>query len=83
MMIHSEKIKLKEVHNGFSERDIHSKAILNQDRDAFLKYKIQRQRTSRIDENAADMTKFRTEVLELKSEVAEIKNLLLKLINKE
>lgn len=82
-MMASEKIKLKEVHNGFSERDIHSKAILNQDRDALLKYKIQRQRTNKINESAADMTKFRIEISDIKMEVAEIKNLLLKLINKE
>lgn len=82
-MMNSEKIKLKEVHNGFSERDIHSKAILNRDRDALLKYKIQRQRSTKINENVADMAKFQSEVYELKSEVAEIKNLLLKLINKE
>ena len=37
-----EKLKMKEIVGGFTERDINSKALLNTDKDSFLKYKIQK-----------------------------------------
>lgn len=75
-----EKVKLKEVHNGFSERDIHSKAILNQDRNALLRYKIQKNRMSNVSSTSNEVQSLRTEFDEVKSEISEIKNLLQKII---
>lgn len=74
-----EIVKLKEVHNGFSERDIHSKAILSKDRDALLKYKIQKNRMNSLSSTAKDVESLRSEFLSLKEELSEIKNLLLKI----
>ncbi len=77
--MNSEKLKLKEVHNGFSERDIHSKAILNQDRSALLKYKIQRNRLDSAASTSNDLRAMREEFDELKTEITELKSLLQKI----
>lgn len=71
-----DKIKMKEVVGGFTERDINSKALLNTDMDSLLKYKIQKRRLS----SSMEMEKIKTDVNELKSELDEIKQLLLTLV---
>ncbi len=74
-----ERIELKEKVSGFTERDLHSKAILNTDTAGLLRYKIQRQKTIKMNEGVQDMSRFREEMSSLKQEMSEIKNLLLKI----
>ncbi len=78
-----ERIELKEKVSGFTERDLHSKAILNTDTAGLLRYKIQRQKTVRIDEGGAEVQRVRDELSALKGEMSEIKQLLLKITNRE
>lgn len=78
-MMKQEIVKLKEIHNGFSERDIHSKAILNRDKDALLKYKIQKNRLNSVSSNAKEIESLKNEVISVREELNEIKNLLLKI----
>jgi hypothetical protein len=77
--MNSEIIKLKETHNGFSERDIHSKAIISKDADSLLKYKIQKNRMGHIASNARELESIRSEFNSLREELGEIKHLLLKI----
>jgi hypothetical protein len=78
-----ERIELKEKVSGFTERDLHSKAILNTDTAGLLRYKIQRQKTVRINEGVAEVQRVRDELSALKGEMSEIKQLLLKITNRE
>lgn len=71
-----EKLKMKEVVGGFTERDVNSKALLNTDIDSLLKYKIQKRKMA----NNNEVEKMRDEVTNLKNEMIEIKELLLTLI---
>ena len=64
---------MKEVVGGFTERDIDSKALLNTDIDSLMQYKIQKRRIS----GTQEVEKMRIEMTELKSELSEIKALLL------
>lgn len=79
MMMKKEIVKLKETHNGFSERDIHSKAILSRDRDALLKYKIQKTKMNSVASNMKEMESIKEEVLSIREELSEIKNILLRI----
>jgi hypothetical protein len=76
-----EKIKLVEPLNGFTERDKHSKAILNTDVDSYLKYKIQRRNLSDINKSTQELGVIRNEVNELKKDLTEIKTMLLQITN--
>jgi hypothetical protein len=76
-----EKIKLVDPLNGFTERDKHSKAILNTDVDSYLKYKIQRRNMSDINRSTQDLGFIRNEVNELKKDLTEIKSMLLQITN--
>lgn len=71
--MNDKRIDLKEVKDGFDKRDIHSKAILNTSSDMLLKYKIQRVRAENMKNVVGEMEK-------MKSDIAEIRELLLKLI---
>lgn len=71
-----EKLKMKEIVGGFTERDVNSKALLNTDIDSLLKYKIQKRKMA----NNNEVEKMRDEVTNLKNEMIEIKELLLTLI---
>jgi len=73
------KVELKEKALGFTERDINSKAILNTDSSALLKYKIQKHRSEKLRENAAELHKVKNDINNIKDELCEIKNLLLKI----
>jgi hypothetical protein len=77
------RIELKEKVLGFTERDLHSKAILNTDAAGLLKYKIQKQKNTRLNEGVAEVQRVREELSALKSEMFEIKQLLSKITNKE
>jgi hypothetical protein len=76
-----EKIKLVDPLNGFTERDKHSKAILNTDVDSYLKYKIQKRNMSDINRSTQDLGIIRNEVNELKKDLTEIKSMLLQITN--
>lgn len=68
-----EKIRMKEIVGGFTERDVDSKALLNTDIDSLLKYKIQKKKMV----GSQEIEKMKDEMSELKSELSEIKALLL------
>lgn len=72
-------IELKDGKDGFSHRDTHSKAILNSDRESLIKYKIQRNRMNSIHSTANEMKTIKTDVESLRSELLEIKSLLLQI----
>ncbi len=74
-----EKIKIAEPIRGFTERDRNSKAILNTDMDSLLKYKIQKRKISDINKSRNEIALIRTEVDSIKSDLSEIKQLLLKI----
>ena len=71
------RIELDEKISGFTERDLHSKAILNTDSVGLLRYKINRQKNIKINKGhrVAD------EMFALKNEMNEIKKLLLQITN--
>jgi len=75
----AEKIKIVEPVRGFTERDINSKAILNTDMDSLLKYKIQKRKISDINKSRNEIALIRDEVDSIKSDLSEIKHLLLKI----
>ena len=74
-----EKIKIAEPVRGFTERDRNSKAILNTDMDSLLKYKIQKRKISDINKSRNEIALIRTEVDSIKSDLGEIKQLLLQI----
>lgn len=74
-----EKVKVIEPVQGFTERDLSSKAILNTDVDALLRYKIQKRKISDINRNRTELNAMQVEIEGIKSDLGEIKNLLLKI----
>lgn len=68
------KIKMKEIVGGFTERDSNSKALLNTDMDSLLKYKIQKRIRS---ETTSEIESVKRDVVLMKNELSEIKELLL------
>ena len=74
-----EKITIAEPIRGFTERDKNSKAILNTDMDSLLKYKIQKRKISDINKSRNEIALIRGEVDSIKSDLSEIKHLLLKI----
>ena len=75
----AEKIKIAEPVRGFTERDRNSKAILNTDMDSLLKYKIQKRKISDINKSTNEIGLIRKEVDQIKSDLTEIKNMLLQI----
>jgi hypothetical protein len=76
-----QKIELLEPIAGFTERDINSKAVLNTDNNSLLKYKIQKRKFSELNKNANDINILRAEVVQIKSDLTEIKSMLLQITN--
>lgn len=74
-----EKIAIAEPVRGFTERDKSSRAILNTDIDSLLKYKIQKRKISDINKSTNEIALIRGEVDSIKSDLSEIKHLLLKI----
>lgn len=70
------KLKVKEPVAGFTERDPHSKAVLNTDTSGLLKYKLQKKKFSDINKTTDDINEVRQEVDVIKNELSEIKELL-------
>ena len=73
------KVRVIEPVQGFTERDMSSKAILNTDIDALLRYKIQKRKISDINRNRNELTAMQVEIDGIKSDLGEIKSLLLKI----
>lgn len=73
------KVPVAEPVQGFTERDPSSKAILNTDIDGLLRYKIQKRKISDINKSRNELTTMQVEMETLKSDLSEIKNLLLKI----
>lgn len=73
-------IELTDGTNGFSERDLHSKAILNNSRDMLLKYKIQRNRFNNLSSASSEIENVKRDINEMREEMVEIKQLLLQLV---
>ena len=74
-----EKILIAEPVRGFTERDRNSKAILNTDIDSLLKYKIQKRKLSDINKSRNEIVTIREEIDNIKLDISEIKQLLLKI----
>jgi hypothetical protein len=74
------KILIEDPIHGFTERDANSKAILNTDVNSLLMYKIQKRKISDINKNINEIDLIRGEINTMKSDLDEIKNLLLKII---
>ena len=68
------KIELSEPIHGFTHRDAHSKALLNTDLSGLTKYKLQRERHF---QSIQEMSKVKSDIVSLKDELKEIKELLL------
>jgi hypothetical protein len=73
------RIELSEPIHGFTERDAHSKALLNTDLSGLMKYKMQRQRHF---ESIQEMNRVKSDIVSLKDELKEIKELLLMISKK-
>jgi predicted GNAT family acetyltransferase len=73
------RIELKDKIGGFAERDAHSKAILNTDTNALLKYKMQKERHQ---QSTQEVNKMKNEICSLRDDLCEIKKLLLAITNK-
>lgn len=70
------RIELSDPIYGFTERDAHSKALLNTDLNGLKKYKLQRERHF---QNIQEMNRVRSDISSLKDEMREIKQLLISL----
>lgn len=79
MIVQQENFILNETHGGFSERDFHSKAILNKDGDSLLSYKIQRNRMYRANAAVTEIEELKKSHEALREELVGIKDILLKL----
>jgi hypothetical protein len=77
MMIN--KVPVVEPVQGFTERDLSSKAILNTDIDALLRYKIQKRKISDINKSRNELSAMQVELDTIRSDLGEIKSLLLKI----
>ena len=74
-----ERLELREQALGFTERDAHSKALLNTDRNALMKHKLQKERHVK---NMQEVNQMKDEICSLKDDLCEIKQLLLAITNK-
>jgi hypothetical protein len=68
------RIELSEPIHGFTHRDAHSKALLNTDLSGLMKYKMQREKHFR---GIQEMNKVKSDIVSLKDDLKEIKELLL------
>ena len=62
-------------------KDPTSNAILNADRSALEQYKINKRKNALINNMENDLINVKTEITELKSDIKDIKNILLQFIN--
>jgi hypothetical protein len=78
----TQKLTVIDPVSGFTERDSHSKAILNTDVSSLLKHKIQRRKFNEINRNAKDLVHVKEEIDDIKTDLSEIKKLLLQITQK-
>jgi hypothetical protein len=71
------KLIVSEPVRGFTERDTNSKAILNTDIDSLLTYKIQKLKLIDINKNKETLESIKKEISEMKTNLIEIKSMLL------
>jgi hypothetical protein len=72
-------VELEEKVNGFTERDTHSKALLNTDLESYLNYKKRKQKV--ISQNK-EMDNMKSQINEMRGEMSEIRDLLQQLLRK-
>jgi len=75
------KIDLEEKFAGITERDSHSKALLNTDTEALLQYKIKKQKSINQRRMANELDFLKTKVADLSSDITDIKTLLTELVS--
>jgi len=80
MMI--EKLIVKDAVSGFTERESHSKALLNTDVDSLLSYKLRKRKFNEMRKNSDEMITVKNEVEQIKLDLVEIKQLLLQITQK-
>jgi len=74
------KVELDEKVAGITHRDTHSKALLNSDMDAFLKYKKRKQKMLDQKNTNKSVSELKEELHDLKSEITQIKEMITLLI---
>jgi len=72
-------VELEEKVNGFTERDTHSKALLNTDLESYLNYKKRRKKV--VSQNK-EMDIMKSQINEMRGEMSEIRDLLQQLLRK-
>ena len=72
-------VELEEKVNGFTERDTHSKALLNTDLESYLSYKKRKKKA--ITQNK-EMDNMKTQINAMRGEMSEIRDLLQQLLRK-
>jgi len=72
-------VELEEKVNGFTERDTHSKALLNTDLESYLNYKKRRKKV--VSQNK-EMDNMKSQINEMRGEMSEIRDLLQQLLRK-
>lgn len=75
-------IELLDPVSGFTHREQNSKALLQTDSTALLRYKIQRKRLSEINRSTNELQNIRSEVNQLKNDLSDIKEMLSQVINR-
>ena len=73
-------VELEEKVAGITHRDMHSKALLNSDMDAFLKYKKNKQRMLDHKNTKQNVTDLKEELCHLKNEISQIKEMITLLV---
>jgi hypothetical protein len=74
-----QRYELKEKILGFTERDAHSKALLNTDMTALQNYRLKKQKAQ---EQAQEFRMMKSEISSLKEDLSEIRQLLLAISKK-
>jgi len=77
-----EKLIVKDAVSGFTERESHSKALLNTDVDSLLSYKLRKRKFNEMRKNSDEMITVKNEVEQIKLDLVEIKQLLLQITQK-
>lgn len=74
-----QRYELKEKILGFTERDAHSKALLNTDSTGLQNYRLKKQKAQ---EHAQEFKMMKSEISSLKEDLTEIRQLLLAISKK-
>jgi len=74
------KVELEEKFQGITERDVHSKALLNTDIEAYRRYKLKKHK---VVSQKNDIESMKAQMTNINNEISEIKNLLTELLKTE